>query len=93
VLEGPPDGLRHADEQFVRVGGAVVAEEARAPAIELAARGGGQGISFEIGPIVRGVGKRIASGGIVDICGVKADRRMVETDIAARNAMKKSPRT
>ncbi len=39
VLERPSDGLRHVDEQVVRVGGSVFAEEARAPAIEFGVRG------------------------------------------------------
>ena len=82
VLEGPPDGPCHVDQQFVRVGGSVSAEEDRAPAIEFAARGGRQNETFETGPIFRRIGKRIGAGKILDIGCVKAGRSMVETNVA-----------
>jgi hypothetical protein len=87
VLEGPPDGPCHVDEQFVRVGGSVSAEEDCAPAIEFAARGGRQNETFETGPIFRRVGKRIRAGKILDIGCVKAGRRMVETNLADKTKL------
>ena len=38
--------------------------------------------ALEIGPVVRGVGKRIGAGKILDIGGAEAGRRVVETDSA-----------
>ncbi len=62
VRKSPPDGPRHVDEQLVRVGRAVCAEESRAPAVEFGMGGWRRREAFERGPIFRRVGKRMGAG-------------------------------
>src|ERR1700722_14449782 len=82
VLEGPHDGPCHVAEQLVSVGRAIFAEEHSAPAINLGMRRQRPDETFEPGPSVQCVGKRIAAGKIPYISCAKASRRMVDTNIA-----------
>lgn len=76
------NGLRHAHQQFVKIGGLSISEKGCTPAIEFAARGWWLHISIEVTPIVYRVSERIMASGIVNVRSVELRRRMVEANLA-----------